>query len=113
MLTVQNRSLEYSPLTMGPVIQTTSSSSVRKKRQTAVHRSKLKGHSVPPSLVDDGEVGSGADVVQDVGVLVAGEVQGGVVGLTHGQEVGGMVACGQLDDVSDESCGTQAEHVHP
>ena len=71
------------------------------------------GHRVPPSLVDDGEVGSGADVVQDVGVVVAGEVQRGVVGLTHGQEVGSVVACGQLDDVSDESCGTQAKHVHP
>lgn len=64
-----------------------------------------------PAAVDDGEVRARADVLYDVGVFFAGDVQGGVVGLAHRQEVGRLVPRGQLDDVCDEGRGTQAEHV--
>lgn len=65
-----------------------------------------------PAAVDDSEVRAGADVFHDVGVFFAGDVQGGVVGLAHRQEVGRLVPRGQLDDVRDEGRGAQAEHVN-
>lgn len=64
-----------------------------------------------PALVDGGRVGSRADVLHDVGVALTADVQGGVVGLTHGEEVWGRVARHQLEDVGDEGRGAQAKRM--
>lgn len=55
---------------------------------------------------------SWADVLGDVGVSVTWHAHQCVIGLTDGQEEGGMVTCGQLDDVSQQRRRTQPKHVH-
>lgn len=62
-----------------------------------------------PALVDGCRVGPRADVLHDIGVALAADIQRGVVGLTHGEEVGGGVTRHQLQDVGDEGRGAQAE----
>ena len=53
-----------------------------------------------PGREDGVLVVAGADVLGDVGVFVTCHTWLSVVGLTHGQKEGGVIACGQLDHIS-------------
>lgn len=55
---------------------------------------------------------SRADVFSDVSISVAGDASKCVVWFTDGEEEWSVVTCRQLDDVSDQSRGTQTEHMH-
>ncbi|TNN36292.1 hypothetical protein EYF80_053549 [Liparis tanakae] len=68
--------------------------------------------SSSPALRDGGGVRPRADVLHDVGVLLAAEVPRRVVGLTHGEEERRGRARGELQHVGHERRGTQAEGVH-
>jgi len=68
--------------------------------------------SSSPALRDGGGVRPRADVLHDVGVLLAADVQRRVVGLTHGEEERRGRARHQLQHVGHERRGTQAEGVH-
>lgn len=65
-----------------------------------------------PALVDGCQVGPWADILQDVGVLLTADVERGVVGFTHSEEVRCWVAHHQLKDVSDKGSGTKTERMN-
>lgn len=55
---------------------------------------------------------SRTDVFSDVSISVAGAAGQSVVGFTDSEEERSVVTCRQLDDVSDQRCRTQTEHMH-
>ena len=65
-----------------------------------------------PALGDGSGVSPWADILHDVGVLFTTDVERGVVGFTHSEEIGRWVACHQLEDVGDESRGTETESMN-
>ncbi len=54
-----------------------------------------------------------ADVIHNERVFITGIVEAGVVGLAYSEEVGGVVACGQLDNICDECGDAQAKDMDP
>lgn len=72
----------------------------------------LETGSSSPGCHDGVLVVSRADVFSDVGVSVTGGAGQRVVGFTDGEEERRVITRRQLDDVSDQSRGTKAEHMH-
>lgn len=53
-----------------------------------------------------------ADVFSDVGIFVTGDSSEGVIGFAYCEKEGCVVASGNLDDVSDQCCGTKTKNVN-
>lgn len=82
--------------------------SAHDNRQTKTRRIFLQSIS-SPALVDGCMVCPWADVFYNVGILLTADVERGVVGFTHGEEVGCGVARHELEDVCDEGGGAQTK----
>lgn len=66
--------------------------------------------ALPPSI-DEPNVLSRADILQNKSFITSGQVNVGQVGFTHIQPVGGVLTSGQLKNVSYQCCHTQAKDM--
>lgn len=71
----------------------------------------LPGCRALPSSSDETAVLSRADVLQNEGLVAAGQVDVGQIGFANIQPVGGVLTSGQLEDVGDERRHTQTKDV--
>lgn len=81
-----------------------------------MHVDKLQSNTYTalwPASIDCCLIKPRADVIHNERVFITGIVEGGVVGLAHSEEVGGMVSCRQLDNICDECGDAQAKHMDP